>query len=264
MIPTTKNWLNGLNVTAVGNENSGNHNDKPQDMSLDTLIRLLNEGYDRVTWIGSKRDKEENEICERYDSNRTTWSLEAFINVNAGYLKGIKVTAAMSKEDYDEADWNKLVSSPGRSLKYAQQQGFTDLPQEIIDSIASDDLTAYRFVNRFLKVNQTDTIPQPIVDATLSDADSIAYLYDRYSDNPNLPVEYKEMSRGIDEETEDGRKYRSHTFNNQRGTQFTRSDSNIPFDAPIFAHSHVGCQCGILVWKSTDPDDCIFLDANGW
>lgn len=263
MIPTTNDWLNSLEVTA-GNENSGDRKtDKPQDMSLDYLIDLLNEGYDRVTWVGSDRDKQANEICQRYDSNNTTWSLEAFINVNAGYLKGIKVTAAMSKEDYDEADWNKLVSSPGSSLKYAQQHGFTDLPKEIIDSIASDDLTAYRFVSRFLKVNQTDTIPQPIVDTTLSDADSIAYLYDIYRDNPNLPVEYKEMSIGIDDETEDGRKYRSHFFNNQEGTKFTRDNSKIPYEAPIFAHSHVGCQCFLAVWKSKDPSDVVFVDANG-
>lgn len=260
MIPTTNNWLNGLSVTAKGNENSGNRNPKTQDMSLDALLKLLNEGYDRVTWVGSDRDKAENEICQRYDTNKTTWSLEAFINVNASYLSGIKITAAMSKEDYDEEDWQALVSSPGKALKYAEQHGFQDLPQEIIDSVASDGLTAYRFVNRFLKVNQTDNIPQPIIQATLSDADSIAYLYDIYRENPNLPEEYAEMSRGIEDENGG----RSHYFSNQKGTNFDKSNTNIPFDAPIYAHSHVGCQCGLLVWKSTNPDDCVFIDANGW
>lgn len=259
MIPTTNDWLNGLKVTAKGNENSGNYNPKPQDMSLDALVKLLNEGYDRVTWVGSARDKAENEICQKYDTNKTTWSLEAFINVNAEYLKGIKVTAAMTKEDYDEDDWNDLVSSPGRALKYAQEHNFEDLPQEIIDSVASDSLSSYRFVNRFLKVNQTDTIPQPIVDSAMSDADQIDYLYDIYKEQPNFPVTYREMYEGKGD-----REREVHYHNNQKGTQFDRSNTNIPFDAPIFSHSHVGCQCGLLVWKSTNPDDCVFIDANGW
>lgn len=260
MIPTTNDWLNTIQVLAKGNSNSGNRQPKPQDMSLDTLIRLLNEGYDRVTWVGSDRDKEENEICKKYDDNQTTWSLEAFINVNASVISGIKVVATKSREDYSDSDWSKLVSNPGRALKYAQEHNFEDLPQEIIDSIATDDLTSYRFVNRFLKVNTTDAVPEPIVQKTLSDADSITYLYDIYKDNPNLPIDYKEMSRGIN--NEDGS--RSHYFNNQKGTTFDRNNTNIPFDAPIFSHSHVGCQCYLKVWKSTDPDDCVFVDANGW
>ena len=261
MIPTTKNWLNGLNVTAVGNENSGDRKTvKPQDMSLDTLIMLLNEGYDRVTWIGSDRDKAENEICQRYDSNQTTWSLEAFINVNADYLGGIQKTAALSKEDYSIDEWQELLTSPGRALKYAQQHNFQDLPQEVIDSIAEDGLSSYRFVNRFLKVNQTDPIPQSIVDATLSDEDQLDYLYEIYKDQPNFPDTYRDMYEGVARD----RQREVHYHNNQKGTKFDKSNAKIPFDAPIFSHSHVGCQCYLKVWKSTDPDDCVFVDANGW
>lgn len=257
MIPTTNDWLRGLEVTAAGNENSGNHNPKPQDMSLDALVRLLNEGYDRVTWVGSDRDKEANEICQRYDTNKTTWTLEAFINVNAEYLKGIRITAAMSKEDYDEKDWDKIVSSPGRALTYAQEHNFQDLPQEIIDSIATDGVVSYRFVNRFLKVNQTDEIPQPIVDSSMSQVTETYYIYDIYNDQPNLPVAYKELYEGV---SDGGKGHKTR----QKGTSFDRSNTNVPFDAPIYAHSHVGCQCGLLVWKSTNPEDCVFIDANGW
>lgn len=260
MIPTTKNWLNGLKVTAAGNENSGNHNPKPNDMSLDTLLMLLNEGYDRVTWIGSDRDKASNEICQKYDTNQTTWSLEAFINVNASYIGGMTKNAIMGKEDYSDEDWQNLVLSPGRALKYAQEHNFEDLPQEIIDSIAEDGLTSYRFVTRFLKVNQTDPVPETIVESTLSDEDQIDYLYDIYGEQPNFPSTYRDMYEGTNRD----RKREVHYHNNQKGTHFERSNANIPFDAPIFSHSHVGCQCYLKVWKSTDPNDCVFVDANGW
>lgn len=266
MIPTTSDWLNSIKVEAAGNENSGNHNTKSQDMSLDALIALLNEGYDRVTWVGSDRDKAENEICQKYDANKTTWSLEAFINVSASLDSGIKVVATMSKEDYSEEDWNKIISSPGKSLKYAEQNNFENLPLDIIDSIASDSIVSYRFVNRFLKRNTTDDIPEQIVRATLGDANEVMYLADIYGDQPNCPVEYKKMTGittkkvdGVETEVGEG-----HFLNNQRGTQYERSNTNIPFDAPIYAHSHVGCQCMLMVWKSNSPEDVVFIDANGW
>ena len=90
MITTTNDWLQTLSVIA-GNENSGNHSTKLPDDSLDYLIELLNKGYDRVTWVGSARDKAENEICQRYDSNQTTWSLKSFLNI-AGSFKSLSIT----------------------------------------------------------------------------------------------------------------------------------------------------------------------------
>ena len=250
MITTTNDWLQTLSVIA-GNENSGNHSPKLPDDSLDYLIELLNQGYDRVTWVGSARDKAENEICQRYDSNQTTWSLKSFLNI-AGSFKSLSITKqAKSKDEYTEQQWMDIITDPSRALKFARENNFQNLDEDIIDAISKDDIVSNRFVNQFLKVKRTDSIPQAIVNATLNDADAVYYLADIYSENQNLPVEYKEMTKGmqVGEEAVYG--------------PYTSSDANIPYNAPIYSHSHVECKCFLKVWKSTDPSDVVYVDAHG-
>lgn len=252
MIPTTNDWLNGLEVTA-GNENSGNRNPKSPDLSLDYLIDLLNEGYDRVTWVGSDRDKQANEICQRYDEAQTTWTLESFLNLHSASLSDMIQITGKEKGEYSEEQWEDIISNPSKSLKFARENNFADLPLEIIESIASDLDVSQRFVNQFLNRNDVDKIPQQIVDTTLSDPASMHYIVENFEGQSNVPEEYKDMTRGMSAPTQLV----------DKGHTFSSGDAVLPFGAPIFSHSHVGCQCFLAVWKSKDPSDVVFVDANG-
>lgn len=246
MMQTNSDWLLGIK------KESANYNPKSPDSSLNYLIDLLNDGYDRVTWVGSDRDKEANEICKKYDDAETTWTLESFLNIHSGFLSMNIKKESRTRDEYSDAEWERVISNPSYSLKFARENNFLNLPVDIIDSIASDLDVSQRFVNQFLSKNQTDPIPQPIVDTTLSDPEAMAYIVDVYGEQPNIPADYHQMTQGMGDKTKVVNK---HTFSS--------GDANIPFNAPIFSHSHVGCQCFLAVWKSTNPEDVVFVDANG-
>ena len=99
----TEQWLNSFITKQAGNS-------VQDDMTLPILVDLYNQGYDRVEWVGSDRciaEDDTDEICHRYDSDKTTWTLRDFLCITSGFNFGIPKKAY--KRTWLEKDWSTLT-----------------------------------------------------------------------------------------------------------------------------------------------------------
>lgn len=259
----TEQWLNSFITKQAGNS-------VQDDMTLPILVDLYNQGYDRVEWVGSDRciaEDDTDEICHRYDSDKTTWTLRDFLCITSGFNFGIPKKAY--KRTWLEKDWSMLTDeqkadvlrTPTNAFNYACSLDYTNIPEEVIEAVAQSTWASGNLVYRWLKNNAKGPIPQPLVDAAVNEigsgpkSDWVYYISENFRNNPNLPHEFDMFLKG--EDTENTYKEKAE------GHKYTISDTHVPFDAPMYSHSHVGCKCFLRVYKSTDPADQVLIDATG-
>lgn len=242
----------------AGGPTSGNHNPKLPDNSLAYLMELLEQGYDRVEWVGSDRDKEEGEICEYYDSHRTTWDLASFLNMHKESSKrnDIEITAAQLYEDMSDDDKLKVLNSPLSAYKYAKSQKFKNVPLEVVDVISEDVGWTEAYINGFLNNNKTEEVPSTLVDTILSnlttEVDFVGHILHYFGYQDNTPMRFFDAigdSKTVDSLIEEKPKF--------------IGEPNLDHDAPIYSHSHVQCGCMLYCYRSDNPSDGVFVGTQG-
>lgn len=234
-----------------------NHNPKVPDNSLAQLVELLEQGYDRVEWMGSDRDKESGEICQHYDSNRTTWDLASFLNIakESSENSDINIIAA-SFDEMSEEEKLKIVSNPASAYRYAKKNRFQDIPLEITDVIAEDVGWTEAFINGFLNNNIDDEIPAKMISTIIqnltTEADFIAHILHYFGTQDNVPERFRNAL---------GDSSSADSMIQENPSNI--GDPNLMHNAPIYEHSHVGCNCFLAVYKSDDPSDVVFVGKGG-
>lgn len=230
---------------------AANYNSKQPDNTLPILMELLEQGYDMVSWV--KTDGEPDcELCNFYNNHKTTWRLSEFLGLTRASLeKGIQITAADTPvwEELEDSDKLAILRTPASAYKYAKKLGFKNIPEDVIEEISKDLTVSEYFVEGFLDSNETDKLNSLIVDIVGEDAAFVDRLFRDKGKQSNYPQELK--FRGMTEEEvalEDQKNFNA---------------SLLKHNAPLFEHSHVGCLCQLMVWKSKNPSDVVYVDAAG-
>lgn len=230
---------------------AANHNPKEKDNTFYILLDLFDKGYDMVSWVVTDHETK-CELCTFYNNHKTTWRLSEFLGLTrqATINSDITITAAYGAwEELDDSDKLKILRTPNTAYSYAKSLDFDRVPEQVIEEISKNETLSEYFLERFLSVNEVDTVPQSIIDAVGSDAPFVDRLFRELGNQSNFPKDLK--FRGMTEE--------EIALEDQKNWNSTA----LRYEAPLFEHSHPGCKCQLMVWKSDNPSDVVFVDATG-
>lgn len=231
----------------------GNFEDKEDDESFYTLLDLYEKGYDMVTWIVTDHEAR-CELCKFYDSHQTTWRLSEFLGLTrvASQNNLIHIIAAPNKPWVELEDSEKLqvLRTPITAYNYAKRMGYINIPEEVAEEISKDLTVAEYFTEGFLDSNETDKLPNSIVNAIANDASFVERLARDKEKQPNFPEDLKQFKGRTEEEI---------ALEDQKNFNATL----LRYNAPLFEHSHCNCACQLMVWKSDNPSDIVYVDAAG-
>ena len=232
--------------------NAANYNAKNRDNTFDTLMELYEKGYDMVTWVVTDHEAK-CDLCKFYGSHQTTWRLAEFLNLDkfASYRADITITAAIYEpwNELDDSDKLAILRTPQTAYNYAKHLGYVDVPEEVIEKISENETVSEYFLEGFLSTTEEYTVPLTIIDAVGGDAPFVDRLFRELGGQKNYPEQLK--FRGMTE--------KEVALMDQEDFNISRLKHN----APLFEHSHVGCKCQLLVWKSYDPTEVVYVDAAG-
>ena len=231
---------------------AANHNPKQQDNSFYVLLDLLEKGYDMVSWVRTD-DEPACDLCKFYNDHKTTWRLPEFLGLtrSASLDKGILITAAIegSWEELDDSDRIAVLRTPLSAYTYAKGLGFVSVPEEVVEEISKDLTVSEYFLEGLLESSETEKVPAKIIDTVGGDASFIDRLNRNLGGQRNYPDQLK--FRGATEE--------EVALEDQKGWNTTL----LRYDSPLYEHAHINCKCQLMVWKSDNPSDVVYVDARG-
>lgn len=231
---------------------AANYNSKQPDNTLPILMELLEQGYDMVSWV--KTDGEPDcELCNFYNNHKTTWRLSEFLGLTRASLeKGIQIIAADTPvwEELEDSDKLAILRTPMSAYKYAKSLGFKNIPEEVVEEVSKDLTVSEYFTEGFLDSNEIDKLPNSIVDTIAEDASFVERLARDKEKQPNFPEDLKQFKGRTEEEI---------ALEDQKNFNATL----LRYNAPLFEHSHCNCACQLMVWKSDNPSDIVYVDAAG-
>lgn len=231
---------------------AANHNPKAQDNTFYVLLDLYEKGYDMVTWLVTDHEAK-CKLCQFYDSHQTTWRLSEFLGLTrtAEQDNDIEKVAAADKPwiDLDDSEKLDVLRTPITAYNYAKRLGFQDVPDEVIEEIAKNLNVSEYYVSDVLDSSEVDSIPNKIVDRVGYDASFVDRIFRDYGGQTNFPEELK-FKGGTEEEV---------ALEDQKNWNSTL----LKYEAPLFEHTHPGCKCQLMVWKSSNPSDIVYVDASG-
>lgn len=245
---------------------AANRNPKAQDNTFYVLLDLYEKGYDMVTWV--RTDGEPDcKLCQFYDSHQTTWRLSEFLGLTrtAEQDNDIEKVAAADKPwvDLDDSEKLDVLRTPITAYNYAKRLGFQDVPSEVVEEIAKDLTVSEYYVSKFLEEYETGDIPKKIVDTVGYDASFVDRIQRDYQNQDSYPKELKfrgatkEEVALMDQEGWNNTLLERHKWVDEQGNTILRHE------APLFEHSHINCKCQLMVWKSSNPSDVVYVDASG-
>lgn len=225
---------------------------KDKDYSFEVLKDLYDKGYDYVTWIRTNHEAK-CALCQFYDTHETTWRLADFLGLArlASEESDIMITAAVwgPWEELDDSEKLSVLRTPKTAYNYAVRMGILNMPEEVLEKIVEDDYTVRSYIQDFLNITDTEPVPKIIIDEVGGDGYFVDKLYRAYSNQDNYPEELKFRGMTEVEVSKRDQRYYNTTY--------------LIHNAPLYEHSHVGCKCQLMVWKSKDPEDIVFVDASG-
>ena len=231
---------------------AANHNPKQQDNSFYVLLDLLEKGYDMVSWVRTD-DEPACDLCKFYNDHKTTWRLSEFLGLtrSASLDKGILITAAIEGpwEELDDSDRIAVLRTPLSAYTYAKGLGFVSVPEEVVEEISKDLTVSEYFLEGLLESSETEKVPAKIIDTVGGDAPFIDRLNRNLGGQRNYPEQLK--FRGATEE--------EVALEDQKGWNTTL----LRYDSPLYEHAHINCKCQLMVWKSDNPSDVVYVDARG-
>lgn len=224
-----------------------------QDNTFPVLLELLEQGYDMVSWVTTDHEPA-CELCQYYNNHKTTWRLSEFLGLTRASLeRGIHIIAApLAWEELDDSDKLSILRTPMSAYKYAKSLGFKNIPSEVIEEISRDLIVSEYFTEGFLDINteKDDKLPDSIVNTIANDASFVERLARDKEKQPNFPKDLKQFRGRTKEEV---------ALEDQKNFNATL----LRYNAPLFEHSHCNCACQLMVWKSKDPSNVVYVDAAG-
>lgn len=230
---------------------AANYNSKLPDSTFPVLMELLEQGYDMVSWVVTDHEPA-CKLCRYYNDHKTTWRLSEFLGLTRASLeRGIHIIAApLAWEELDDSDKLSILRTPMSAYKYAKSLGFKNIPEEVVEEISKDLTVSEYFTEGFLDSNETDKLPNSIVDTIAEDASFVERLARDKEKQPNFPEDLKQFKGRTEEEI---------ALEDQKNFNATL----LRYNAPLFEHSHCNCACQLMVWKSDNPSDIVYVDAAG-
>lgn len=257
-------WLDKVAVQQYQIERKarkGNFDPKIKDDTFYVLLDLYEKGYDMVTWIVTDHEAK-CELCKFYDSHQTTWKLSEFLGLTrtAEQSNLMYITAAPNKPwvELDDSEKLEVLRTPITAYNYAKRIGYINTPEEVLEELSKDLVMAEYFLDGFLETTETETVPKIIVDRVAYDAPYVERTFRELGGQDNFPSQLK--FKGMTEEEvalEDQKNWNDTLLKERVDTSGAKSYT------PLYDHSHVGCKCQLMVWKSYEPTDMVYVDASG-